>query len=343
VRQALRESLNLPALSVGRMVGVQGMMDMVAQLGITRDWGDVSRYGISFAIGAGELRLIDMVSAYQTVADLGIRVEPTFIDHILYSEGNMVKDYSKPEGRRVLDAGIAYVFNEIIKDNTDPNGSWLFGNWTNIGRPAALKTGTTDMIQDVWAVGFTPQRLTAIWMGNADNSQMYGITSAMGPGVLWRDYMKTVVGGLPVVWYERPDNVVSRVVCVNPALGGGNGSGKLPGPNCPGSFRRSEWFVAGTEPKTDDRDVYLAGGCYKLVAHFADWQGYANKWAAGAGGYSAGRFSGPFCGISPSPSPSASATPSPSGGPPRRETPTPKVTPAPTPAPTPTPRPTKKP
>jgi membrane peptidoglycan carboxypeptidase len=368
LRQALRESLNLPALSVTRMVGVDAIMDTIQQLGIRRDWGDRSRYGLSFGIGAGELRLIDMASAFEVIANLGTRVDPTFISRIEDSSGKVVKDYTKPEGRRVLDPGVAYVFDDILKDNTDPNGSWLFGPWTTIGRPAALKTGTTDNLQDVWAIGFTPQRLTAIWMGNADNSQMFGISSALGPGVLWRDYMKTVVGGLPVTWYEKPANVVTATVCVNPALMGGNGSGKLPGPNCPAGFRKPEVFVSGTEPKTDDRDVYLPGSCYKLVAHFPDWQPFANAWAANAGGNSAGRFHGPFCGIAynpcasgapaslapsssnpipqcPSGSPASSSSPFPSpggnggpgtsgapgsSGPPRTVTPAPTRTPAPT-------------
>jgi len=177
--------------------------------------------------------------------------------------------------------------------------------------------------------------------------------------------MKTVVGGLPVTWYEKPANVVTVTVCVNPALMGGNGSGKLPGPNCPAGYRKPEVFVAGTEPKTDDRDVYLPGGCYKLVAHFPDWQPFANAWASNAGGNSAGRFHGPFCGIaynpcasgapslaplqgSPSPSPcpsgspAGSSSPFPSGsaptgtsGPPRSPGPPRTVTPAPTPTPAP--------
>src|SRR6266511_3951569 len=341
LRQALRESLNMPALSVGRMVGVDAMMDTVAQLGIRRDWGDRSRYGLSFAIGAGELRLIDMVSAYQTVANMGTRVEPTFINHIVDPQGKVVKDYTKPEGRRVLDAGIAYVFADILKDNTDPNGSWLFGPWTSIGRPAGLKTGTTDDLQDVWAIGFTPQRLTGIWMGNADNSQMFGISSAIGPGVLWRDYMKTVVGGLPPTWYQRPENVITVTVCVNPALMGGDGSGLLPGPSCPSSFRRAEIFVKGTEPKTDDRNVYV-NGCYRLIAHFPDWQPFANTWAANAGKLSGGRFGG-VCGTgAPSSSPSASASVRPSASPPPgQRTPTPTIQPPQTP--TPTPKPTKRP
>src|ERR671936_2333347 len=169
------------------------------------------------------MRLIDMASAYEVIANMGVRVEPTFILKIVDPSGKVVKDYSKVEGRRVLDQRIAWIMADILKDNTDPNGSFVFGPWTSIGRPAALKTGTTDDLEDVLAIGFTPTRLTAIWMGNSDNSEMRGISSALGPGVLWRDYMKTVVGGLPVKWYDRPEGIVDKVICMNPALTGGDG------------------------------------------------------------------------------------------------------------------------
>ncbi|MBM4435464.1 MAG: hypothetical protein FJ028_10310 [Chloroflexi bacterium] len=120
---------------------------------------------------------------------------------------------------------------------------------------------------------------------------MRGITSAMGPGVLWRDHMKGVVGGLPPVWYEPPASVVNATVCVNPSIMGGNGSGLLPSAACPPSFRRSEIFVKGTEPRIDDRDMWI-GGCYRLVAHFPVRQPFADRWAANAGAFSGGRFGG---------------------------------------------------
>ena len=333
LRQALRESLNLPALEVTRLVGVDSIIDTVHQLGISRDW-DRSQLGLSFGIGAGEMRLIDMASAYQVIANLGVRVDPTFIYKIVDPTGKVVKDYSKPDGRRVLDQRTAWVFDDILKDNTNPQGSFVFGPWTNIGRPAALKTGTTDNLQDVLAIGFTPQRLTAIWMGNSDNSEMVGISSALGPGVLWRDYMKTVVGGLPVVWYNRPDGIVDKTVCVNPALMGGNGSGALPGPNCPASFRFTEHYVAGTEPTANDSDFYTSCGI-RLIAPFADWQGSYNAWASGAvsGAYSYGRFSWSICGFAPrpvTPSGSPSGSPSPSGGPQATPPPQPTRQPPPT-------------
>jgi membrane peptidoglycan carboxypeptidase len=335
IRQSLRESLNLPALNVARMVGVPAIIDTIHQLGINRDF-DLSRLGISFGIGAGEMRLIDMASAYQVVANYGRRIEPTFISKIVDSSGNVVKDYTgKPESKQVIDERYAWVMTNILKDNTDPvHGSFVFGPFTSIGRPAALKTGTTDNLQDVLAIGYTPTRLTAIWMGNSDNSEMNGISSALGPGILWRDYMKIVTGALPPDGFPRPAGIVDRVVCVNPALTGGNGSGLLPGPNCPSSFRWTESYVQGTEPTIDDRNVYLPGGCYKISIPFSDWAADIGRWASAANGgaYNYGRFNWNICGYS---APKPSGSPAPSGGP---------GAPSPTPPPaTQPPKPTKKP
>ncbi|HEV2011130.1 MAG TPA: transglycosylase domain-containing protein [Candidatus Limnocylindria bacterium] len=337
IRQALRESLNLPALNVTRMVGVDAIIDTIHQLGIQREF-DRSRLGVSFGIGAAEMRLIDMASGYQVVANYGRRIEPTFILKIVDSSGKVARDFSKPETKQVIDERVAWVMTNILKDNTDPvHGSFVFGPFTSIGRPAALKTGTTDNLQDVLAIGYTPTRLTAIWMGNSDNSQMNGISSALGPGILWRDYMKTVTGALPPDGFARPAGIVDKVVCVNPSLTGGNGSGMLPGPNCPSSFRWTEQYVQGTEPTSDDRNVYLAGGCYKINIPFADWSADIGKWASAANGgaYNYGRFNWNICGYAkPSPSPSAS---------PGDESPTPLPNQTRPPAPTPQPKPTRKP
>jgi membrane peptidoglycan carboxypeptidase len=339
LRQALRESLNLPALQVTRTVGIDAIIDTIHQLGIDRTF-DRERLGLSFGLGAAEMRLSDMASAYQVIANMGVRVEPTMIYKILDPHGKVVRDWSKPQGKEVLDPRQAWIMADILKDNTNPQGSFVFGQWTNIGRTAALKTGTTDNQKDVLAIGWIPERLTAVWMGNSDNSDMKGITSAMGPGVLWQDYMKTVVGGIPATWYERPAGIVTRQVCVNPNVMGGNGSGELPGPGCPASFRMNENFVEGTEPKTNGTSFYTGCGI-RLVAPFADWQGYYNKWASEAvsGIRSYGRFSWTICGFAPKPSdPPGVGVPPGTTSPPGGRTPIPTV-----PPPRDTPKPTKKP
>ena len=339
LRQALRESLNLPALQVTRTVGIDAIIDTIHQLGIDRTF-DRERLGLSFGLGAAEMRLSDMASAYQVIANMGVRVEPTMIYKILDPHGKVVRDWSKPQGKEVLDPRQAWIMADILKDNTNPQGSFVFGPWTNIGRTAALKTGTTDNQKDVLAIGWIPERLTAVWMGNSDNSDMKGITSAMGPGVLWQDYMKTVVGGIPATWYEKPAGIVTRTVCVNPNVMGGNGSGELVGPGCPANFRMDENFVEGTEPKTNGTGFYTGCGI-RLVAPFADWQASYNGWAAGAvsGQYSYGRFSWSICGFAPKPSdPPGVGVPPGATSPPGGRTPIPTV-----PPPRDTPKPTKKP
>ena len=134
---------------------------------------------------------------------------------------------------------------------------------------------------------------------------------------------------------------------MNPALMGGNGSGLLPGPNCPGTFRFTEHFVQGTEPTTDDRGFYTSCGI-RMVAPFADWQGAYNGWASGAvsGRFSYGRFFWTICGFVPkppeSPSPSPGSSPGPSGQPFPSAPPGQTAPPRPT-LPLPLPPPTRKP
>jgi membrane peptidoglycan carboxypeptidase len=169
---------------------------------------------------------------------------------------------------------------DMLKDTTDPATSSIFGSWTHIGRTAALKTGTTDDLRDVLAVGYVPQLLTAVWMGNSDNSEMRGISSAMGPGVLWRGFMKEAVAllGLPQEWYARPEGIVERTVCARPGLYGGVGSGLLPGSGCPASWRTTEKFIVGTEPTRTDAGVF-GSGCINALAERPEWQADLMAWA----------------------------------------------------------------
>jgi len=162
--------------------------------------------------------------------------------------------------------------------------------------------------------------------------------------VLWRDYMKTVVGALPEKWYDRPAGIVDAVVCVNPSIYGGTGSGELPGPGCPSNWRMTEQFIQGTEPKSNGSSYFSSTGCIQLRAPFADWQPYYNKWAQGAvsGQFSYGRFSWSICGFTAQPSGSPSGAPPGFPGGPGASPTAPPPQPQPTPRPT-NPPPTKKP
>ena len=357
MRQAIRESRNVPAIKFLQQYStIEDTIATAHELGITTPI-DPSKVGLSLTLGAAEVKLIDMASAYGVLANLGVRVDPTFILRVEDSKGKVVWEHKDYPQKRVLDENLAYVMVDILKDTTQPDRDFIFGGFTNIGRPAGLKTGTTDNLKDVYSVGFTPTLVTGVWMGNSNGDPMEGISSAIGPGLLWRDYMREIFADFPASDWKRPVNIVEANVVTAPGAFGGYGSGLLPSGLTP--FSTKEIFVKGTEPRKVD-DWFTAGcatsGTQKVAMQIkevgpASWKPYTDQWIteaiAGQRGY--GRYTWnllPASGSCPSPSPSASPGP-PSASPPRPSgsgapTPTPTLPPIFTLPPilTPTPRPT---
>lgn len=351
MRQAIRESRNVPAVKfLQEYSGIEDTIQTAHDLGITTPI-DPNTVGLSLTLGAKEVKLVDMTSAFGTVANMGVRIAPTYILKVEDSHGKVIWEHKDYEQKRVLDPGIAYIMTDILKDMTDPAKDFIFGSWTNIGRPAALKTGTTDNLKDVYSVGYVPQLVTGVWMGNSNGDLMSqrDFFSAMGPGQLWRDYMKQVLADTPVKDWTKPDDVVTVNVVTAPGAFGGYGSGMLPSKLSP--FATPELFLKGTEPH--DVDNWYVAGCPKpdgstsVGMHIREvgppvWKAYTDRWIAEAqkGGHTYGRYhwdlvTSETC-PSPSPTPKPSVTPTPrSSGP---ATPTPSgQTPSPTPTETPVP------
>ncbi|HEV8536569.1 MAG TPA: transglycosylase domain-containing protein [Candidatus Limnocylindria bacterium] len=350
MRQAIRESRNVPAVRfLAEYSGIEDTIQTAHDLGITTEI-DPSKVGLSLTLGAREVHLVDMTSAYGVLANMGVRVVPTYILKVEDARGRVVWEHKDYEAKRVLDPGIAWVMNDILKDTTQPTRSYVFGAWTNIGRVAALKTGTTDNLKDVYSVGYVPTLVTGVWMGNSNGDPMSSrdFSSAMGPGQLWRDYMTEALADTPASDWARPSNVVSATVVAAPGAFGGYGSGLVPSSLSP--FSSTEWFIKGTEPARAD-DWFVAGcvapdGTTKVAMKIQDprapamWQRYTDQWVRDAivGRHTYNRYTWSL--VSPDPCPTPTPTPVPT---PR---PTPTATPArtfPLPFPTPTPTPTKKP
>src|SRR5437867_4115354 len=347
MRQAIRESRNVPAVRfLAEYSGIEDTIQTAHELGITTDI-DSSKVGLSLTLGAREVHLVDMASAYGVLANMGVRIAPTYILKVEDARGKVVWEHKDYESKRVLDQGIAWIMTDILKDTTQPSRNFIFGQWTNIGRVAALKTGTTDNLKDVYSVGYVPSLVTGVWMGNSYGDPMSSrdFNSAMGSGQLWRDYMKEALADTPPSDWQRPSNVVSGTVVSAPGAFGGYGSGLLPSSLTP--FSTTEWFIKGTEPARTD-DWFVAGcqlpdGSRKVAMRIQDthapaaFQRYTDQWIrdAIAGRHTYGRYTWNL--VSPDPCPTPSPTPSPS--------PTPFFGfPTPTPTPffgsTPTPRPT---
>src|SRR2546428_3726258 len=340
MRQAIRESRNVPAVKfLHYYSGIDATIETARDMGITADFAKANA-GLALTLGAVPVKLIDMTSAYGVFANMGVRAEPTFVLKVTDKDGRTVWEHKDFETRRVTSTEQAWLMTDMLKDTTSI--SPVFASWTNIGRPAALKTGTTDNLKDVYSVGFTPQVVTGIWMGNSDGTLMdqRDFFSAMGPGQLWRDYMKAILKDAPVQDWPRPQGIVEAKVVVAQGALGGHGSGLLPSSIAPSVM--SEKVIKGTEPAQPDDWVPMgcpdATGQRKLVMVIKEdgldvWAKYRDQWLKQA---MAGRWGGLWASLlstgDPCPSPSPSPLPSGSGLPI-----CPTCRPAP-PTPTPTPQ-----
>src|SRR5256714_1030424 len=253
MRQAIRESRNVPAVKfLAEYSGIEDTIQTASDMGITTPI-DPTTIGLSLTLGAKEVHLVDMTSAYGVLANMGLRVAPTYILKVEDSHGKVIWEHKDYEQKRALDPGIAWIMTDILKDTTNPAKDFIFGSWTNIGRVAALKTGTTDNLKDVYSVGFVPTLVTGVWMGNSNGEKMShnDFSSAMGPGQLWRDYMKEALADTPASDWQRPSNVVSGSVVSAPGPFGGVGTG-LPPPCPPPLFTTHAFFDRTHAPPSDE-------------------------------------------------------------------------------------------
>ncbi len=237
VREALASSFNIPAVIALHTVGVDNLLRFLGRLGITT-LTNPANYDLSLTLGGGEVRLLELVAAYAAFANGGHVVKPVLILDIVDAEGNTLFSQRSGLGERVMDERVAWLVSDILSDNLARAPSFTTHSILQIGRPAAAKTGTTTDFRDNWTIGYTPNLVVGVWVGNADNTPMVNISGVSGAGPIWHQFMRTVLRGQPELQFERPDGLVQVEIC---AL-----SGKLPTPDCP--YTRREWFIEGTEP-----------------------------------------------------------------------------------------------
>jgi membrane carboxypeptidase/penicillin-binding protein PbpC len=243
-RAALAGSLNLPAVVVLDHIGVPTLLSLAGRMGLTT-LTDAERYDLALTLGGGEVRLLDLTAAFGAFANGGRRVEPVAILSVETAAGEVIEQWRAPAGERVLDERVAYLISDILSDNTARAATFGFNSVLQIGRPAAVKTGTTTDYRDNWTVGYTPDLVAGVWVGNADNTPMVNLSGVSGAGPIWHDFMRTALAGKPEAVFARPEGLVTREVCVP--------SGLLPSAICPRT--RREVFLEGTAPTAED-DLY---------------------------------------------------------------------------------------
>lgn len=213
IRTALGSSYNIPAVKMLSTVSLPDMIKTAKDLGITT-FNDISRYGLSLTLGGGEIRMIDMMSVYGTLANLGVKKYPTPFIRVTDSNGNILEEYSTA-AEQVLQEEIAYLITDILKDNKARTPAFGPNSLLNIpGYEVAVKTGTSDNKRDNWTFGYTPKFVVGVWVGNPDNSPMNpSLTSGVtGAAPIWNRIMRALLDGTKPLSFERPAGIVEKIV-----------------------------------------------------------------------------------------------------------------------------------
>ena len=195
LRYALQHSVNTIAVQLADAVGKRKVLNLASSLGITT-LDDSKDNNLAAALGGltNGVKPIDMAVAYGTLANGGVKVKPVAITKIVDRNGQVVEENSTEE-QRVVDPKYAYVITNML-ESVMSGGT---GGGASIGRPAAGKTGTTDESKDAWFVGYTPDLVAAVWMGDDYGIEtLDGITGGTVPAVIWRDFMSQALNAMEI-------------------------------------------------------------------------------------------------------------------------------------------------
>lgn len=242
LRYALANSFNIPAVKALQFVGVDPFIDLAHNMGIST-LQERDTYGLAVALGAGEVKLLDLTAAYTTFANGGRARSPAAVLRVATNNGEVQYSYQPPAGTQVLGPNgeaIAYLISDILSDNDARTP--MFGPDSVMrlaeDRPAAVKTGTSNDYKDSWAVGYTPSLTVGVWVGNTDSTPMQEVAGANGAGTIWRSVMERAHEGKPPEPFARPSSVNEVSICRSTGL---------VGTDCADAVL--ERFVAGTEPR----------------------------------------------------------------------------------------------
>ena len=246
VREALARSLNIPAVKTLDFVGLPAMLDTAHRLGIE----SLNRpdYGLSLTLGGGDVTLLEMVGAYAVFANGGRRVPPVSILRIEDMNGRILEEYHPPAGEQVISPQHAYLITDILADNEARAPTFGRNSVLKLSRPAAVKTGTTDDWRDAWTIGYTPELVAGVWVGNSDNSPMKKVSGARGAGPIWHNFMERALADRPAGQFPRPPGIEEIEISAD--------AGSLPSAACPPDRRRMEIFAAGQGPLGPEHDFH---------------------------------------------------------------------------------------
>lgn len=192
VRAALANSYNIPAVRLLEMVGVDNMVERARAMGLQSLAADPSQYGLSLTLGGGDVKLLDMVVAYHTIANGGRYVEPKFILSMTDNRGQPMQTAS-PEPVQTISEAVAFLVTDMLSDDAARAPTFGEASPLTLSRPAAAKTGTTDDWRDNWTVGYTRYLVAGVWAGNTDGHPTKDSSGVLGAAPIWNSFMEAVL------------------------------------------------------------------------------------------------------------------------------------------------------
>jgi membrane carboxypeptidase/penicillin-binding protein PbpC len=219
MRYALANSYNIPAVKMLALNGIKDFIATASAMGITT-FGDSSNYGLSLTLGGGEVKMVDMATAFGVLANSGIRIDLNPIIKIESYTGEVLEEHdhqnNPPAGKRVLPPEVTFIISNILSDNGARMSA--FGPSSSLvipGKTVSVKTGTTDDVKDNWTIGYTPEFLTVVWTGNNDNSKMnqWYVSGVTGAAPIWNDVMSYLLKDREDVIPAKPQAVIGANVC----------------------------------------------------------------------------------------------------------------------------------
>ncbi len=208
LRNALAQSLNIPAVKTLYLAGVRDSLKLAADMGITT-LNDPDRYGLTLVLGGGEVKLIDMTYAYGVFANEGVYAEPRSILKVEDNRGNIIEENSV-KTKTVLDRNVTLMISDVLSDNVARTPLWGANSAVNFpGKSVASKTGSTNNLRDAWLMGYAPNISVGTWAGNNNNSPMGGGLSGLIVTPMWREFMDIALAKLPEENFSQP--TINRV------------------------------------------------------------------------------------------------------------------------------------
>jgi penicillin-binding protein 1A len=201
LRNALIHSRNVPTVKLLKAIGLNYAINYARHLGITTPL----THSLSLALGASEVTLQELLSAYSTFPGLGQRVQPYLIDKVYDRFGNLIEQH-QVKREQVISAKTAYLITDILQ-GVVRQGTGMAAR--ALGRPCAGKTGTTNDFNDAWFIGYTPSVLSGVWVGYDDHSSMgKGEEGGHAACPIWVDFMKQYLQNKPVETFTVPEGVI---------------------------------------------------------------------------------------------------------------------------------------